>query len=95
MLAPSFTRKHTDVPVLKTVASEQKGIKELVKVISGQQKHLTEMPDKKSWLMTEKAFKLIQKKRMSDVNKESLRDSINREAKQSGFNLFTFVEENY
>lgn len=92
MLAPAFHTKEIPVPVLKTIASQKKGVKELFHAIreltaNGQQ--LT-ANNKRSWLLTEKAFYLIQQKRMSDVNKVDLKNKI--ETAGNTFNLYQFIQ---
>ena len=91
MLAPTF-HSHTDpIPIVKTIASENKGIDELATNIDELlQKHLHN--EHRLWLLTERAFQLIEKKRMKDVNKEELRAQIEGLYKDGGFNLYRFVE---
>jgi LAO/AO transport system kinase len=72
MFAPTFKTHYNEVPVLKTVASQKEGVPELLDAISNllQKAHLT---DKKFWLLAERAFYLIEQKRMKDINKMSLK----------------------
>src|SRR6185436_14658623 len=50
MLAPAFRSHYNDVPVIKTVASQKEGVKELLDIILRQlqKAHLT---DKRFWLL--------------------------------------------
>jgi len=90
MLAPAFNTKQQTIPVIKTVASQKKGIEELLtaieECINGEQGTRN---DKRSWLLTEKAYHLIQQKRMANINKEALKLSI--EAAGNNFNLYQFI----
>src|SRR5688572_2482467 len=63
MLAPAFSTHYNEVPVIKTVASQKEGIKELLDIILRelQKSHIT---DKRFWLLAEKAYWLIQQQRM-------------------------------
>jgi LAO/AO transport system kinase len=91
MLAPAFATHQQEVPVIKTVASEGLGVDELLTKISsllGQEKHLS----RKSWLLAERAYHLVQKHRMRDINKESLKESIELALAGNDFNLYRFVQ---
>jgi LAO/AO transport system kinase len=91
MFAPAFSKHYNEVPVLKTVASQKQGIKELLETI------LHELPkahftDKKFWLLAEKAYWLIQQKRMGDIKKEELKKKIEQQYLSSkSFNLYQFI----
>lgn len=86
MLAPAFNTKQQTIPVIKTVASQKKGVEELLTAIAEQRGTRNE---KRSWLLAEKAFHLIQQKRMANINKNELKKSI--EAAGSNFNLYYFI----
>jgi LAO/AO transport system kinase len=94
MLAPTF-HSHTDpIPIVKTVASENKGIDELaIKIDEVLQKDLDN--NHRFWLLTERAFQLIEKNRMKDVDKEVLRNKIEGLFKKGDFNLYRFVQGYY
>ena len=86
MLAPSFSRTQVEIPVIKTIASQKQGVEELTTVL--QQKAIHTDNDKRSWLLAEKAYYLIQQKRMSDIDKKELKLEI--EALEQ-FNLYRFI----
>jgi LAO/AO transport system kinase len=89
MLAPTFhTHKH-EIPIIKTVASSGDGIAALYEAIKGIAEH-EEVNEKKIWLLTEKAWHLIQQKRMQDISKHDLYKEIETGTKP--FNLYRFVE---
>ncbi len=91
MLAPSFSNKTIPAPVLKTSALQKKGIEELLKIIvNAKQQSLN---TKRNWLLAEKAFHLIEQKRMKDVSKDDLKNKINAEGNK--FNLYKFIKEYY
>ena len=92
MLAPAFSNHTMPVPVIKTIASQKEGIAELLKIITdvfntGKEK------EKKSWLLAEKAFYLIQRKKMMAIDKAMLKQKI--EAAGKGFNLYAFIKNYY
>ncbi|SHF92465.1 methylmalonyl Co-A mutase-associated GTPase MeaB [Flavisolibacter ginsengisoli] len=89
MLAPAFhTHKH-EIPIIKTVASSGEGIAALYDAIKGNAEH-EKVNEKKIWLLTEKAWHLIQQKRMQDISKYDLYKEIETGTKP--FNLYRFVE---
>jgi LAO/AO transport system kinase len=80
---------HESIPVLKTVAPQSEGIKELIQVIES-----VSVIDnhRKPYLLAEKAWRLIQNFRMKDLRKDKLQQEI-AEAYQVGFNLYRFIEK--
>jgi LAO/AO transport system kinase len=90
MLAPAFHSKEIPVPVIKTIAVQKTGIAELYEAI---QTHISHHKnnDKKLWLLAEKAYYLIQQKRMADINKADLKNAI--ELAGSDFNLYQFIQQ--
>jgi LAO/AO transport system kinase len=90
MLAPSFN-KQEEVPVLKTVASQKSGIDSLAEAIA---KHSSVAnTQRKAFLLASKAWHILQKLRMKDLDQRSLEQEIITKLKQGNFNLFSFVNE--
>jgi LAO/AO transport system kinase len=90
MLAPAFSRKSVEIPVIKTVAHERKGLAELFTALqNGLGAPL--LHERKIWLLTEKAFQLIQRERMHGIDKENIRDLIRNESGEGGVNLYRLV----
>ncbi len=92
MLAPAFRTHYQEVPVLKTVASEKEGIGELLDIIFHQLKkaHLT---DKRFWLLAEKAYCLVEQKRMKGIDKAVLKKEIEIIYPKGNFNLYQFIAD--
>jgi LAO/AO transport system kinase len=93
MLAPAFSKHYNEVPILKTIASQKEGVKELAEIILHelQKSHLT---DKRFWLLAEKAYWLIQQRRMKDISREILVKEIEKSFReQKSFNLYQFVSQ--
>lgn len=90
MPAPTFRTRQNEVPVIKTIASQQSGVKELIEKISVQQQQV-QSSDRKFWLLAERAWHLIQNKRMKDESKALLKNEIISEMKNGNFNLYRFV----
>ena len=91
MLAPAFHLKQNEIPVIKTIAIEKKGIYELMEKITWH-KNITEKNNNKITLLAEKAYKLIEQKRMKNINKNQLAIDIDEEFKKGNFNLYRFAE---
>ncbi len=92
MLAPAFHNHTIPVPVIKTIASKKEGITELLKLIDD----LLSKPrenKKRSWLLAERAFQLIQKKKMTTIDKKMLKKKIEEAGKD--FNLYNFIKNYY
>jgi LAO/AO transport system kinase len=90
MLAPAFHSHQQEIPVVKTVAFEKKGIPELWEAIDTVLKRQN-APQQKAWLFAEKAFQLIQNKRMIDIDKKALKEKIQEQLSDPQFNLYKFI----
>ena len=83
-------QKHADIPVFKTIASQNNGIKEVVDFIVTPSSAIN---NRKEFLLAEKAYKLIQQKRMTNVNKADLLSEIKSGLTDASFNLYNFVDQ--
>jgi len=94
MLAPAFSKHYHDVPVVKTVAPQKEGVPGLVDTLLHQlqKSHLN---DKNFWLLAEKAYFLVEQKRMKDVNKAALKEKIQSAFQKGNFNLYRFIAETF
>ncbi len=90
MLAPSFSRKTEEVAVIKTVAARKEGITDLAEKIE-QLLKTAGINEKTSWLLAEKAFYLIGRKRMKDIDKSRLKEEIEKALQQGSFNLYQYI----
>lgn len=82
------------IPVLQTVASKQEGIIPLAEAITQHQQRM-QVSSRKAWLLTERAFQLIQQQRMHDINKAGLKSSIEAAIQLPDFNLFRFIAQQF
>lgn len=91
MLAPSFNEERFEIPIVKTVATEKKGTEELWKKIDThlQSAHFNK---RKTWLLAEKAWHLIQQNRMKDITKEELRKKVEQQMQEGSFHLYNFIK---
>ncbi len=90
MLAPAFHQTTTAIPVIKTIATDKTGLVELATAIEQHQQEVHHS-ERKDWLLTERAWKLIQQHRMKDINKQALKDKIALLRSKGTFNLFSFI----
>lgn len=75
-------------PVLKVVATQNEGVKELASLIgttSAQKNHRRQL------LLAEKAWQLIRERRMAGLDKQKLREAIGKASALSHFNLYQFI----
>lgn len=79
------------VPVIKTVASQFNGVEELIDQINKHGRALSKN-DRKNYLLAEKAYHLIRRHRMKDINKEEIRQEISKAAQKADFNLYLFAD---
>lgn len=90
MLAPTFHIHQQEIPILKTVATNKVGLEEVVKNF---QTISEKTNDKKAWLLTEKAFHIIQQFRMKPFNKLKMKEEIEEENKNKSFNLYQYIKK--
>ncbi len=92
MLAPAFATTQQEIPVIKTIATEKQGAKELwLKIDELLKHHYTN--ERRSWLLAEKAYYLIQQKRMKDIQKKDLKLKIDHVLEKGEFNLYQFIKQ--
>jgi LAO/AO transport system kinase len=78
-----------NTPVIKAIATKNEGVEELINEINKHHK-IAENP-KRSYLLAEKAYRLIQNSRMTTISKQRLKEEIETEMKKEDFNLYRFV----
>ncbi len=92
MLAPAFANHQQEIPVIKTIANQKNGAKELwLKIDELLQQHHNN--ERRSWLLAEKAYFLIQQKRMKDIQKQELKKQIEETVSKGNFNLYQFIKD--
>ncbi|MCK7558279.1 methylmalonyl Co-A mutase-associated GTPase MeaB [Chitinophaga sedimenti] len=92
LLAHSRQTAQWETPVVKTVATQHRGIHELIEALQQHQSQLQGSPVRKSILMAEKAYQLVQHRRMRDVNKRAMQEEIEGMLVSGGFNLYGYVK---
>jgi LAO/AO transport system kinase len=77
-----------NIQVVKVIGTTGDGIDQLYDVIQDQ----AEKHPSPAALITERAYQLIQKERMKDINKAELKAFVDAAIKSGEFNLFTVVK---
>lgn len=84
-----------EVPVLKTVASQNEGIEQVIEAIYKHTK-IRQNANKRAYLMTQKAIQIIQKERLKDIDRTELKRLIEQELTNNAvFNLYIFLQKWY
>ena len=89
MLAPSSTKNAKEVAIIKTVATEKKGIQELYETVKN---NVSQNEERRLSLLTEKAWQLLIHKRMKGVDKIKLRKNIEARLNNNNFNIYSFID---
>ena len=77
--------------VIKTIASKNEGIADLANLINDRKWEVA--AEKKNLLLADKAFRLIQNKRMKDINKTALLADIHAASAVPSFNLYQYIKK--
>lgn len=91
LLAHSRQKVQWEIPVLKTIATQQDGIQAVITAIEKHQLVTLKEPGKQLLLLAEKAWQLIQQRRMKNVDKKQLQHDIHLLLDKNDFNLYQFV----
>ena len=92
MLAPAFHSHQQEIAIVKSIASTGQGVDELWTAIT-QFFASPHFNHRRSWLLAEKAYHLIAKKRMKDIDKAKMKDLIQQQISQGDFNLYHFIKK--
>lgn len=93
MLGPGNNKSSGRIPILKTIASEKKGISELYKkIIDGDAINQSEQ---KIDLIAEKAWTLLQGKAMKEYDKDEMKKELLNALKEQGFSIYVFAKKYY
>ncbi len=89
-LVQSHHTKDWTPAIVKTVATDNAGISELIENIEQHQQ--VAVNAKRSYLLAEKVFQLLQNERMKGISKKDLQAKIEIEMKKDGFNIYSFIK---
>ncbi len=93
LLAHSKRSGNWETPVLKTVAIKQEGISELIAALDAHRDQVQGNQHRKALLLAEKAYQLIQHRRMQQLNKQALFADVQRQMNDPQFNLYRIVQQ--
>ncbi|MDQ6755985.1 MAG: methylmalonyl Co-A mutase-associated GTPase MeaB [Bacteroidota bacterium] len=94
MLAPAFQSSSHKIDIVKTIASQKEGVKELKEKIFELMK--MDNDEKKYLLLAEKAWHLIQQKKMNNIDKQLLKENIKLAIlTEKEFNIYEFSKGYY
>ncbi len=82
-----------NIPVIKAIATKNEGVEKLIEQIN--EHHLKTENNKRSYLLAEKAYRLIQNHKMKIFSKQELKTEIENHLNDKDFNLYRFVQEKY
>lgn len=82
-------QKEEEIPVINTVADRADGIDELMNTIK---EHSFKQNERRRFLLTEKAWKLIMHQKMRDIDRSKLQEALIYASSKSDFNLYNFVQ---
>lgn len=92
MLAPAFSSRQQEVQVIKTSATKNEGIQALYEAL--QKNHLQfNSVQNKVRLYAEKAYLLISKSKMKDIDIVDLQRDISASMQQENFNLYSYLKK--
>ena len=94
MLAPAFYNHQQEIKIIKTIATKKEGVEEFVKTMYDvlfTMQHTNN--EKRNWLLTEKAFQIIQQNRMKSINKLNLKEEIDIASTNKHFNLYSYIKK--
>ncbi|MGC6414964.1 MAG: methylmalonyl Co-A mutase-associated GTPase MeaB, partial [Bacteroidia bacterium] len=82
-----------ETPVVLTQAIHNVGLEELIQKIDSHFFVTSQNANKRNKLLAEKAYKLIQSQRMSNISIREIEQVLEQNENESDFNLFSFVEQ--
>ncbi len=92
MLAHEKAIDGKEIPVVKTVATNNTGIQELAEAIATYLKEHEELPEKRLQLLAEKSWQLMQVQQMKNISYERLKSELAIAVGESDFNLYSFTQ---
>jgi LAO/AO transport system kinase len=93
LLAHSKRSDNWETPVIKTVAIKQEGVSELIAALDAHRDQVQGNHQRKALLLAEKAYQLIQHRRMQQLNRQALLADVQRQMNDPQFNLYRIVQQ--
>ena len=87
--------RHEVIPVMKTVASTEKGIDELLTAIENQSTHSSSHAERKSELLYQRALRQAQDFLIKKYNLNAFRTELEKARREPDFNLYRFISGHF
>ncbi|MCW3462663.1 methylmalonyl Co-A mutase-associated GTPase MeaB [Chitinophaga nivalis] len=91
LLAHSKHNGGWEIPVIKSIATQREGIHEITTAIQQHHQETIHQHQRHTLLLTEKAYQLIQYRRMKDLSKQQLQSEIQALLEEKSFNLYRYI----
>ena len=91
LLAHSKYHGSWEIPVIKSVATQQEGIHDIIRAIEQHHEQVSHQQQRHALLLAEKAYQLIQHRRMKDISKQTLQQEIQQLVQEKAFNLYLYI----
>ena len=91
-LTHATTKESWETPVIKTVATKNLGIDELIDAIN-KHHHENITNEKQAHLYAEKIYQLIQKRKMNDISQEDILEKVKIALKEGAINIHKIVKQ--
>lgn len=91
LLAHSKYHGSWEIPVIKSVATQQEGIHDIIRAIEQHHEQVSHQQQRHALLLAEKAYQLIQHRRMKDISKQTLQQEIQQLVQEKAFNLYRYI----
>lgn len=82
-----------EIPVIKTVATQHEGMAALANEITTYLDTANKTKEKRTYLLADKCWQLIQEKRMRNVDRKKLQADVATALQTANFNIYRFVKE--
>lgn len=91
LLAHSKYYGNWEIPVIKSIATQQEGIHDIIRAIEQHHERVSHQQQRHMLLLAEKAYQLIQHRRMKDISKQTLQQEIQQLVQEKAFNLYRYI----
>lgn len=92
-LSKMLKQKESPIPIVKTIADKEEGVDSLMSAFT--RERLKGNRDSNLDLLTEKAWRLIQQKKMKTLDKTKLKSNLCELSLSTTFNLYLYIRDNY
>ncbi|MBS0026129.1 methylmalonyl Co-A mutase-associated GTPase MeaB [Chitinophaga sp. 22321] len=91
LLAHSKHHGDWEIPVIKSIATRQEGMHDIIDAIASHHKAISHQQQRHIQLLAERAWQLIQHRRMKHIVKQELQQEIQQLLQKKTFNLYRYI----